>query len=74
MIRVPVVILAVAAGFLLGLGARTAKDALASPPSSERTVYCPLGTTDPECVAARLRYERGELAAGQSSPRTTRIP
>jgi hypothetical protein len=66
MIRMPVVFLAVGVGFSLGLGVRAAKDAFAPPPPNERTVYCPIGTADRECVEARLRYERGELTTSLS--------
>lgn len=34
---------------------------LSAEPPTERIVYCPLGTTDPECVEARRLYDAGKL-------------
>jgi hypothetical protein len=52
----------------VGAGAYIVTHPHARLPQLEKIVYCPLGTTDPECVAARRQYDAGTI----STPSGTR--
>jgi hypothetical protein len=52
----------------VGFGAYTVKKALFGSTHREKIVYCPLGTTDPECAHARRLYETGKIAAPSGRP------
>jgi hypothetical protein len=41
---------------------------LSAAPRQETIVYCPIGTTDPECVQARRLYDAGQI----TTPANTR--
>jgi hypothetical protein len=41
---------------------------LSASPRQEKIVYCPLGTTDPECVQARRMYDSGRITTPSNTP------
>jgi hypothetical protein len=53
--------------FVAGVGIGFFKEVAVPKPKIERVVYCPIGTTDPDCVESRRRYEAG-LIPGPNTP------
>ena len=55
---------------MVGVGAASyvVVNRLSLPPRQETIVYCPLGTTDPECAHARRLYEAGKITTPSGAP------
>ncbi len=64
MIRLLLVLVIVA----VGSSAYLVKKSLAAPVRHEKIVYCPIGTTDPECVHARRLYDTGKITTPSGAP------
>ena len=64
MIRVLFVLVMVAVGF----AAHAVKRRLAPSVRHEKIVYCPIGTTDPECIQARRLYDAGKITTPSGAP------
>jgi hypothetical protein len=64
MIRLLVVLVIAAVGFT----AYAVRNSLVAPVRHEKIVYCPVGTSDPECVHARRLYDTGKITTPSGAP------